>query len=178
MLDAFHSLLPLKEINPDEMKSDEMNFTNNNYKEKWKKTLFSYEMDESSCLLHKTCPVGSLLSLLSVRMSQVTGNISGVVLLWDAFVKMLRSRWEDKKYIPLLGIIVNEMGEEVEGFTYSPDSFRPRKKYSILYQHLQLLNYCIYKHYHDKDKSKDDDDDDDLNDSYLSADEGEEGIKR
>lgn len=72
----------------------------------------------------KACPPLSLLASFSVQL--ITFNsLSAIALVWDQFVKEVRWHWERSIFLPR-----TNFGE-------------PATSSSLLYQKLQLINYCI-----------------------------------
>eukprot|EP00742_Colponemidia_sp_Colp-10_P007138 GILJ01007667.1.p1 GENE.GILJ01007667.1~~GILJ01007667.1.p1 ORF type:complete len:952 (+),score=125.42 GILJ01007667.1:38-2893(+) len=75
----------------------------------------------------KSAPGGSLLSWLSLQWSTLWG-LKALATFWIEFGRSLRHHWESRTPLPRMPV-----GE------------LPDLKYCLLYQKLQMLNYCIHR---------------------------------
>eukprot|EP00743_Colponemidia_sp_Colp-15_P010108 GILK01011101.1.p1 GENE.GILK01011101.1~~GILK01011101.1.p1 ORF type:complete len:958 (-),score=137.87 GILK01011101.1:61-2934(-) len=75
----------------------------------------------------KSAPGGSLLSWLSLQWSTLWG-LKALATFWIEFGRTLRHHWESRTLLPRMPV-----GE------------LPDLKYCLLYQKLQMLNYCIHR---------------------------------
>ena len=83
----------------------------------------------------KAAPVGSLLSVLALRMAEL-GELRSLAFLWTEFVKEVRWYWESMLLIPL-------ETAEVEASWDRPTAPPPNFANGLLHQKLQMLNCCI-----------------------------------
>lgn len=91
-----------------------------------------------------TAPVGSLLSLFAVRMSDFGASIEEFSMFWREFCAMLRWHWENLVLVPLNGDLERHAEKRKQAsLVYEATVCPVDHQDCILHQKLCLLNLCI-----------------------------------